>query len=62
MLFVRSQSCNSVTEFIKDNKLFLLNTQDLVVFLPTKYSYVNYTDSDWENDCIGLLEVCTTQN
>lgn len=62
LLSVGSQSCNSVTDFIKDNKLFLFNTSESVVFLPTKYSYSNLTDSDWVNDCIGYLEVCTSAN
>ncbi|CAH1722603.1 unnamed protein product [Aphis gossypii] len=63
LLSVGSQSCNSVTEFLKNNKFFLLNTPEFVVFLPTKYSYENFTDSDWaEDNCLGILEECTTQN
>jgi len=63
LLSVGSQSCSSVTEFLKNNKLFLLNTPELIVFLPTKHTYVNFTDSDWaEDSCLGLLEECTTQN
>jgi len=63
LLSVGSQSCNSVTEFLKNNKLFLLNSPELIVFLPTKHTYVNFTDSDWaEDNCLGILEECTTQN
>lgn len=62
LLSVGSQNCNFITDFIKDNKLFPFNTSESVVFLPTKYSYSNLTDSDWVNDCIGYLEVCTSAN
>lgn len=62
LLSVGSQNCNFITDFIKDNKLFLFNTSESVVFLPTKYSSSNLTDSDWVNYCIGYLEVCTSAN